>query len=362
MTPQRLLKADSEPGAWLTGGRDYRQTYYSPLTSISPANISRLGYAWSYDIDFTTAFEATPTVVDGMMFTSGNRGNVYALDAKSGRLVWSFKPTIDPQILTKLCCTDVNRGVVVWRGRIYVGSIDGYLYSLDASTGAVLWKVDTITDRSRAYSITGAPYIAKELVVIGNSGAEFDTRGYVTAYDAQTGKQAWRFFTVPGDPKLGFEHPELEMAAKTWAPDSRWDVGLGGTVWDGMAYDPKLNLLYVGTGNGGPWNRAIRSPSGGDNLFLASILALNPDTGRLVWYYQTTPSEAWDYTATQKLILADLKIDGRMRGVLMQAPKNGFFYVLDRKTGSLISATPYTEITWASRVDLSGRPARDRTG
>jgi len=357
------MDVNSEPGAWLTGGRDQNQTYYSPLTDINPQTVAQLGYAWSYDIEFTTAFEATPIVVDGVMFTSGNRGKVYSLDAKTGRLLWKFDPDVDPDVLSKLCCTDINRGVVVWRGKVYVGSLDGYLYALDAATGDVVWKVDTINDRSRAYSITGAPYIAKELVVIGNSGAELDARGYVTAYDTATGKLAWRFYTVPGDPAKGNEQPELQWAAKTWDPNSRWDIGLGGTVWDGMAFDPKLNLLYIGTGNGAPWIRNVRSPAGGDNLFLSSILALNPDTGRLVWFYQTTPRENWDFTATQKFILADLQVGGRERKVIMQAPKNGFFYVLDRESGELLSANAYTRVTWASHVDLkTGRPLETGQG
>ena len=363
VTPERLARSVADAGNWFTGGRDVEQTYFSPLKLINRSNVGRLGYAWSYDIDFSTAFEATPIVVDGRMYTSGNRGDVYALDAKSGKPLWIFKPVVDAAIQTRICCTEVNRGVAVWRGRVYVGSIDGFLYALDAATGSVVWRVDTIVDRSRAYSITGAPYIAKERVIIGNSGSEFDARGYVTAYDAASGEQAWRFFTVPGNPRAGFEHEELALAAKTWSPDSRWEVGLGGTAWDGMVYDPALDLLYVGTGNGAPWNRAIRSPGGGDNLFLASILAIDPDSGRLVWHYQTTPAETWDYTSTQKMILADLRIGGRMRQVIMQAPKNGFFYVLDRRTGELLSAEPYTTVTWASHVDRrSGRPVETGQG
>jgi len=220
-----------------------------------------------------------------------------------------------------------------------------------------VWKVDTFIDRDRGYTITGAPYIAKNVVVIGNSGAEYDARGYVTAYDISSGQERWRFFTVPGDPQNGFEHPEMAMAAKTWDPNSLWEVGLGGTAWDGMAFDPELNLLYVGTGNGTPHPQTLRSPAGGDNLFLSSILAINPDSGRLVWHYQTTPGDSWDFTATQKMILAELELQGKTRKVVMQAPKNGFFYVLDRTTGELLSADPYTEVTWASGIDkASGKP------
>ena len=353
----RLKNIDTEPGAWLTGGRDYQQSYYSPLNSINKKNVLQLGFAWQYDINTTKGFEATPIVVDGVMFSSGPMGVVYALNAVTGEERWTFEPEIDLGIMSKVCCGPVNRGVAVWEGSVYVASLDGYLYALAADTGAVNWKVDTITDRQRGYSITAAPYIANDVVVIGNSGAEFDARGYVTAYDIKTGEQRWRFFTVPGDPKKGFEHPELEVASKTWDKNSRWEVGLGGTAWDAMAYDPELNLLYIGTGNAALYPRTIRSPSGGDNLFLSSILAINPDTGHLVWYYQTTPGDSWDYTAVQKMILADLDIEGRKRKVIMQAPKNGFFYVLDRKTGELISAAPYVPVNWASHIDKkTGRP------
>lgn len=355
ITTQRLSSSDREPGQWFTSGRDWRQNYYSPLANINKSNIKQLGHAWSYDLKIDVTLASTPVVVDGVMFTSGNRGKVYALDAKTGVLRWSFEPKVDPEVVN--CCGGINRGVAVWRGKVYVAATDGRLYALDAATGKSAWDVDTIIDHERSYSSTGAPYIAGDVVVIGNSGAEYDTRGYITAYKLDTGEQAWRFFIVPGDPQKGFEHPELEMAAKTWDPASLWYLGLGGNAWDGMAYDPQLNLLYVGTGNALPWNRKLRSPAGGDNLFLSSILAINPDTGRLVWHYQTTPGDNWDYNAAQKIILAELMIDGKSRPVLMQAPKNGFFYVLDRRTGELISAKPYVYVNWASHVDMkTGRP------
>ena len=365
ISSERLLNHSSEPGSWLTTGRDYQQSYYSPLEEINQNNVNSLGFAWQYAIDSTAGFEATPIVVDGLMFSSGPKGSVYAIDAKTGKERWTFDPgKVDPVVLTQLSSgTLVNRGVSVWNGRVYVASIDGYLYALDADTGAVLWKVDTLIERGRGYSITGATYIANNVVVIGNSGAEFGVRGYVTAYDLNSGDLAWRFFTVPGDPTKGFEHPEMKMAAKTWSPESLWETGLGGTVWDGMAYDPVLNLLFVGTGNAGPYPREIRSPGGGDNLFLSSILAINPDSGRLVWHYQTTPGDMWDYTATQKMILADLKIKGQIRQVIMQAPKNGFFYVLDRVTGELLSAEPYVQVNWASHIDKdTGRPVETGQG
>ncbi|WFU33680.1 PQQ-dependent dehydrogenase, methanol/ethanol family [Bradyrhizobium brasilense] len=350
----------SEPGQWTTGGRDWRQSYYSPLKQINKDNVAKLGHAWSSDIEGSSKLEATPIVVDGVMYVSSISGMVYALNAGTGEQLWRFDPGLASfaALYSKACCGPVNRGVAFWKGRVYVAAFDGTLYALDAKTGGTIWKADTITDRSRAYTSTGAPYIAGDLVVIGNAGAELDARGYISAYDIQTGKMAWRFFTVPGNPHYGFEHPELKMAAKTWDKDSRWDVGLGGTAFDGMAYDPELDLLYVGTGNGGPWPRTIRSPRGGDNLFLSSILAINPKNGRLKWYYQTTPGDSWDYTATQKMILADIRLRGRVRKVIMQAPKNGFFYILDRGTGELLSAAPYLrKLTWASRVNMkTGRP------
>ncbi len=353
----RPLNLAAEPGTWLTGGRDYQQSYHSPLTQITAENVTQLGYAWHHDLDSEHGYEATPIVVDGVMYGSGPGGVAFALDAASGRALWTFEPDIDTGFVRKVCCGVVNRGVAVQDNRVFVASLDGYLYALDKRDGTVSWKTDTFTDRERGYTITGAPYIANDLVIIGNAGAEFDARGYITAYDTTTGEQRWRFFTVPAAAEGPFEQPELETAASTWDPDSLWQVGLGGTVWDAMAFDPKLKLLYVGTGNAAPYPRKLRSPDGGDNLYLSSILAIDPDSGRLVWHYQTTPADNWDYTATQKMILADIEIGGETRQVIMQAPKNGFFYVIDRATGELISARPFAAVTWASHIDMAtGRP------
>ena len=358
---ERLLAADTHPENWLTGGRDFGKSHYSPLANIDHETVGRLGFAWEYKTGTTRGLEATPIVVDGVMFTSGVEGRVYALDAKSGAEIWSFDPHVDGQTHRKACCDAVNRGVAVWQGKVYVAALDGRLFCLDAATGAVVWSADTIIDKVRAYTSTGAPEVAGNVVVIGNGGAEYDARGYVSAYDLQTGQLTWRFFIVPGDPAKPYENPELEMAAKTWDPHSRWDVGGGGTAWDAMVYDPQLDLLYVGTGNAALYNQAERSPSRGDNLFLTSILALNPHTGRLVWHYQEVPGDMWDFTATQPMILSDLTIDGRTRKVLMQAPKDGFFYVLDRKTGELLSAKNYAPVTWTKQVDLkTGRAEVDR--
>lgn len=359
---QRILSAAKEPQNWMSLGGNYQMQHFSPLSKINTNNVNTLGFAWEYDASsrrgrVQRGLEATPIVVDGVLYTSGAWGVVYALDAKSGKEIWRYDPDVDGSYARRACCDVVNRGIQVWEGKVYVGILDGYLVCLDAETGKVIWKVDTITDRQRFYTITGPPQVAGNVVVIGNSGGEFGSRGYITAYDLKTGKEAWRFFVVPGDPKKGYEHSELQLAAKTWDPNSDWEAGLGGTVWGEFTYDPELNLLYVGTGNSSPYPIWFRSPSGGDNLFLASILALNPDDGKMKWYYQTTPGEIWDYTCTSTMTLADLDIDGVARKILMTAPKNGFFYILDRTTGKLISAKNFVPVNWASGVDLkTGKP------
>jgi quinohemoprotein ethanol dehydrogenase len=353
----RLLGIASEPGSWLTPGRDFGKTHHSPLRQINRDNVTRVGFAWEYETGTQRGLEATPQMVDGVVYASGNWGEVYAVDARSGQQIWRFDPQVDKQWGRYACCDAVNRGVSVWKGRVYVAALDGRVFALDAATGTVDWVAESIDDQSRAYTVTGATQVAGDVVVIGNSGAEFDARGYITAFDLETGERRWRFYTVPGDPSKPYEHPELEQAAKTWDPQSRWDVGGGGTVWDAMVYDPELDLLYVGTGNAALYNAKERSPSGGDNLYLASILAIDPDDGRLVWHYQEVPGESWDYTATQHIMLADIELQGRQRKVLMQAPKNGFFYVLDRATGELLSADPYVAVTWAEGIDMAtGRP------
>lgn len=340
---------------WPSHGRDYFEQRYSPLARIHVGNVSKLGLAWHFKLDEDRGTEATPIVVDGTMFVTGAWSIVYALDARTGALKWRYDPQIDRSIAGRGCCDVVNRGVAVWNGKVFLGAFDGRLIALDAASGKPLWQVQTV-DTERNYTITGAPRVVKGKVIIGNGGAELGVRGYVSAYDADTGALAWRFYTVPGNPEDGFESPALEAAAKTWHGEW-WEQGGGGTVWDAMAYDPALDLLYIGTGNGSPWNIKYRSDGRGDNLYLSSIVALKPDTGEYVWHYQTTPGDSWDYTATQHLILAELKIDGRLRKVLMQAPKNGFFYVLDRVTGELISARSFMPVNWASGIDPdSGRP------
>jgi quinohemoprotein ethanol dehydrogenase len=350
-----LRNADARPGDWITHGRNYAETRFSPLKQISSTNVKDLGLAWSFETQTNRGLEATPIIVDEVMYTTGSWSVVFAIDAKTGRQLWKWDPQVSRSYGQKACCDVVNRGVAVYKEKVYVGTLDGRLAALHAGTGQVLWDVVTV-DQTKPYTITGAPRIVKGKVIIGNGGGEYGVRGYVSAYDAETGKLAWRFYTVPGDPSKPFESPAMERASKTWKGEW-WTVGGGGTVWDSLAYDPGLDLLYVGTGNGSPWNQNVRSPGGGDNLYLSSILALKPDTGRLVWHYQTTPGDMWDYTATQHMILADLEIGGRRRQVLMQAPKNGFFYLLDRKTGELISAEPFATVTWAKGIDKkTGRP------
>jgi quinohemoprotein ethanol dehydrogenase len=353
---ERLLAADSEPGQWLAHGRTYSEQRFSPLDEIDTTNVGELGLAWFGDLPTTRAQEATPLFIDGVLYVTTAWSNVLAYDARTGAELWSYDAQVPREWGSRACCDVVNRGAAAWNGKIYVGTIDGRLLAIDAATGALAWSTDTLVRRDVAYTITGAPRVVKGKVIIGNGGAEYGVRGYVSAYDAETGALAWRFFTVPGDPALGFENETMERAAQTWNGEW-WALGGGGTVWDSMAYDAELDLLYIGTGNGSPWNQALRSPGGGDNLFLSSIVALNPDDGSYVWHYQTTPGESWDYTATQPLVIADLTFDGAERRVVMQAPKNGFFYVLDAATGTLISAEKFAAVNWASGVDLAtGRP------
>lgn len=351
----RLIAADKEPGNWMSHGRTYSEQRYSPLQQIDRDNVDRLGLAWSFDLETERGIEATSIVVDGVMYMTSAWSIVHALNAKTGELLWRYDPQVPKAKAAHTCCDVVNRGVAVWQGQVFVGALDGRLIALDAKTGKVNWSVETV-DASLPYTITGAPRVVKGKVLIGNGGAEFGVRGYISAYDAKSGDMAWRFYTVPGNPDKGFENDTMKMAADTWNGEW-WKLGGGGTVWDSMAYDPELNLVYIGVGNGTPWNQQLRSPGGGDNLFLSSIVALNPDTGEYVWHYQTTPGETWDYTAAQHIILADIVMDGETKPVLMQAPKNGFFYVIDRRNGKLLSANNYVQVNWATGIDMeTGRP------
>src|SRR5580692_6054371 len=351
----RIANADAEPGNWLTYGRTYGEQRYSPLARINDKNVKTLGLAWFADLDTNRAQEATPLVVDGVMYITTAWSLVKAYDVRSGRLLWAYDPQVNRELGVNACCDVGNRGVALWNHKVFVGAYDGRLVALDASTGKPVWSTLTV-DTSKPYTITQAPRVIKGRVIIGNSGGEYGTRGYISAYDAETGKLAWRFYTVPGDPSKPFENEAMARAAKTWSGEW-WKLGGGGPVWDAISYDPTLNLLYFGTGNGVQWARSARSAGQGDNLYLASIIALNADTGDYAWHYQATPGEEWDFDAVQQLILADLKVDGKLRQVLMQANKNGFFYVLDRKSGALISAKAIVPTTWASGIDMkTGRP------
>ena len=349
-----LTLAASNTEDWLSTGRTYDEQRYSPLERIDAGNVKDLGLAWYADMDTARGQEATPLVIDGRIYITTAWSKVKAYDGVSGRLLWDYDPRVPGETAAKACCDVVNRGLAAFGHQLYFGTLDGRLIALDRATGKLVWSKLTV-DPSRPYTITGAPRIIDGRVIIGNGGAEMGVRGYITAYDAATGKQLWRFYTVPGKPGSN-EVAYLKTAEASWKGEW-WKYGGGGSVWDSMAYDPELDLLYIGVGNGGPWNQAYRSPGGGDNLYVSSIVALKPATGAYVWHYQTTPGETWDFTATQHIILADLVIGGQTRKVLMQAPKNGFFYVLDRVNGQLISAQNYTFVNWATGIDMkTGRP------
>ncbi|MEO6078404.1 MAG: PQQ-dependent dehydrogenase, methanol/ethanol family [Steroidobacteraceae bacterium] len=357
----RIIAAERN-AEWLSYGRTYSEQRYSPLVQVNRENVNTLGLAWyrEFDANSDRGMEATPLIVDGTLYTSTNWSRVHALDAKTGSLRWSYDPQVDGQKARDACCDVVNRGVAIWKGKVFVGALDGRLIALDAGTGKEVWSVQT-TDTAWPYTITGAPRVVKDKVIIGNGGAELGVRGFVSAYEAATGKLAWRFYTTPnpqGKPDgAASDQVFAEHAAATWYGDGWKKTGGGGTVWDAITYDPVTDLLYVGAGNGSPWSHQARSDGKGENLFLSSILALRPDTGEYVWHYQTTPGDSWDYTATQHIMTADLTINGEKRHVVMQAPKNGFFYVLDAASGSLISAEKYAGVNWAEKIDLAtGRP------
>jgi len=353
VTAATIIKAD--PAEWLSHGRTYSEQRHSPLSAINDGNVDQLGLSWSFDLGTSRGIEVTPIVHDGIMYITATWNIVYALDAKTGEMLWEFDPEIDRSRAAFTCCDIVNRGVAIWGDKVFTGTIDGRLIAINAKTGQKIWDELTI-DLNDPYTITGAPRVVNSKVIIGNGGAELGVRGYITAYDAENGEQLWRFYTVPGNPEDGFENDTMADIAKTWNGEW-WAKGGGGTVWDSMAYDPELDLLYIGVGNGSPWNHEERSDGEGDNLFLSSMVALRPDTGEYVWHYQTTPGETWDFTATQHMILADLEIEGETRKVIMQAPKNGFFYVIDRETGEFISGENFVPVNWATGIDPeTGRP------
>ncbi|MDC8755353.1 PQQ-dependent dehydrogenase, methanol/ethanol family [Erythrobacter sp. sf7] len=375
VTMAALLEADADSANWITHGRTYSEQRFSPLDSVNRDNVGQLGLTWFADMDTARGQEATPLVIDGKLYLTTAWSKVKAFDAATGAKLWEYDPQVPGETAVKACCDVVNRGLAAWGDKLFLGTLDGRLVAIDRETGKVAWEKVTV-DQSKSYTITGAPRVIDGKVIIGSGGAEFGVRGYVAAYSAEDGEELWRFYTVPEGGQGDNAPAYLQKAAETWNMDvlgASDAIGGGGTVWDSMAYDPDLDLLYIGVGNGSPWNRAYRSPGPdgtgeGDNLYLSSIVAIRPGTGEYVWHYQTTPGETWDFTATQHIILADMEVDGKARKVLMQAPKNGFFYVIDRETGELISGKPYIPISWAKGLDENGRPIEnpearvDKTG
>jgi quinohemoprotein ethanol dehydrogenase len=365
---QRIMNAAQEPEMWLSYGGSYDETRHSSLASINGDTIQDLGVDWVYEMDKPRGAEATPIVVDGVMYVTGSWSVVYAIDARTGKELWTYDPEVSGEDAAKGCCDVVNRGVAVHNGKVFVGVFDGRLEALDAASGEVLWSNVTV-DQSKPYTITGAPRVFKNKVIIGNSGAELGVRGYVTAYNVESGDLEWRFYTVPNPNKepdgAASDAIFAELANDSWGDTGAWTTdGGGGTAWDSIVYDTVNDQVLVGVGNGSPWNASIRDPEGDfggayDNLFLSSVLALDADTGAYRWHYQTTPRDQWDFTATQQMILADLPLgeNGASRRVVMQAPKNGFFYVLDAQDGELLSATPFSEQNWTTgEIDENGRP------
>ena len=342
---------------WLTYGVTPGETRYSPLALINTTNVSRLGLEWSYDVGpGGGAQETTPLVWNGTLYAITNWSVVFAIDVRTGKEKWRWDPEVNQdKVRSKICCGVVNRGIALYNGKIIAPIIDGRLEALDAETGKVVWE-SRVSYSQDNYSITMAPRIAKGKVIIGASGSEYPVRGFFSAFDAETGRFAWRFYTVPGDPSKPFENPALKKAAETWSGEW-WKLGGGGSVWDGMAYDPEADLFYVGTGNGGPWPEELRQSKGKDNLYVASILAVKPDTGELKWHFQPVPGDSWDFDSVQQLMLVDVTIKGRPRKVLMQANKDGFYYVIDRVSGQFISGQPYAKVTWAKGLnEETGRP------
>ncbi|MBI1252472.1 MAG: PQQ-dependent dehydrogenase, methanol/ethanol family [Alphaproteobacteria bacterium] len=360
---ESIVDADSEPGNWLTHGRTYSEQRYSPLEQINAGNVGEMGLAWSYELPSNRGASATPIVVDGVMYVTSAWSNVVALNAATGEEIWKWDAEVPRSRGQYACCDVTNRGVAVWNGKVYVATIDGRLVALNAEDGAVAWSQLTV-DQSKPYTITGAPRAANGLIYIGNGGAEYGVRGYVSAYDAATGELKWRFYTTPNPegPDNAASDSVRDQALATWnLQEGAWrQSGGGGTAWDSIVYDSELNRLWIGVGNGSPWNRQVRSPDydgNNDNLYLSSIVAVDADTGAYQCHYQTTPGDTWDYTATQHIMLATLEIEGQERKVAMQAPKNGYFYVLDRNDCKLISAAPIAQQTWTTGIDqATGRP------
>ncbi|HKY92388.1 MAG TPA: PQQ-dependent dehydrogenase, methanol/ethanol family [Nevskiaceae bacterium] len=357
----RIAAADSEPGSWLSTGRTYSEQRYSPLEKINAGNVAKLGLAWTYKVDVDRGAEATPLVVDGTMYTTGAYSIVYALDPVTGALKWKYDPEVPRAKSGNACCDVVNRGVAIAHGKVFVGAFDGRLVALDAKAGTKVWEADLKDGSGRTLATTGSPLVVGNRVIIGSGGGEFNARGYISGYDVENGKLAWRFYTVPGDPAKPDENAAMTMARKTWTGDKYWKQGGGGTVWNTITHDTETGLIFFGTGNAVSWNKLERGEPDGDNLFVSSIVALKAETGEYAWHYQQTPNDNWDYDSSANIVLADLEVGGKPRKVLLHAPKNGFFYVLDRTNGELLSAEKFVvSHNWASKVDLeTGRPVVD---
>lgn len=355
LAPESAAPANPE-AEWTSYGRDYSEQRYSPLTQITPDTISQLNLAWFGDLaERGGSYETTPVVANGRIFVSSPWSKVYAFDAKTGQQLWKYDPRVPGAFAVKLCCGIVNRGVSTYKDMIIWGTLDGRLMAVKAETGELVWERQ-VTDPEQWHSITGAPRIANGRIFIGEAGSEFHMRGYMAAYSADSGEELWRWWAVPGNPALGFEQPELEMAATTWKGEW-WLTGGGGTPWDGIVYDPVTDLVIIGTGNGAPWPAEVRSPGGGDNLFTSSIVALDASTGAYRWHYQATPMDSWDFDNTQQLVTADLVINGEEKHVVMQAPKNGVFYVIEAATGTVISADLFVpSANWMTGFDDNWRP------
>ena len=362
---RRMLSTESASnvGNWMSHGRTWGEDRFSPLDQINSGNVNELGLAWFDDLETMRGVQATPLVVDGILYNESIFNIVTAYDAATGEKLWTYDPEVGPEWARLACCGPSSRGIAAWDGKIIIGALDGRLIAIDAENGQEVWSTMTFSTEGElgAYSITGAPRVYDGIVIIGNGGADYGVRGFVSAFSAETGEHLWKFFLVPGNPADGPDgeasDSAMELALPTWSGEW-WRYGGGGTAWDSFAYDPELNLVYIGTGNGSPQMWHHRSNGEGDNLYLCSIVAVDATSGEYKWHYQMVPEEDWDYTCTQPIVTADLEIGGRERQVLMQAPKNGFFYVIDRVSGELISAENYVSVnTWASHIDLeTGRP------
>lgn len=347
------MLASAPAGEWLNYGNDIGGQHYSELDEIAEGNVGELGLAWFADFETARGQEAIPLMHDGVLYLTTAWSMVKAYDARTGALKWSYDPEVPRETLAHACCDAVNRGVALYGDKVYVGTLDGRLVALEQETGEPVFEKLVVPNQTD-YTITGAPRIAKGLVLIGSGGAEYKARGYLGAYDALTGEEVWKFHTVPGNPADGFENDAMKRAAETWAGEW-WKYGGGGTVWDAITYDPATGLVYFGTGNAEPW---VPSAVGreGDSLYTSSMVAVNAETGKYVWHFQETPEDRWDYDSAAPIMLADLTIDGRARHVVMHAPKNGYFYILDAETGQFISAGSIAEQNWTTGINpVTGR-------